>query len=135
MRFCGTKVSLLNALRRSRTIRGLAGLATAVSAVACSIAPAYASNQAGTVTHVAFVGGTNGRFLFWVSGAKTGAVPTCDCCARWEVFAGDAYGQSVVSVIMTAYAAGKQVSVSGLSTPACLSGANDTELVGFVEGN
>jgi len=135
MRYCGARVSLFNALRCNRTIRGLAGLATAVSAIACSIAPAYASNQAGTVTNVAFVGGSNGRFLFWVSGTKTGTVPACDCCGRWEVFAGDSYGQSVVSIIMTAYAAGKQVSVSGLSTPTCLPGANDTELVGFVEGN
>jgi len=125
--------SFFNFLRNSSNIRYIARLATA--AIACSVAPAYASNQAGTVTQVAFVGGTNGRFLFWVSGSKTATVPSCDCCARWEVFAGDAYGQALVSVIMTAYAAGKQVTVNGLPTPTCLVGANDTELVGYIQSN
>ena len=129
------RANLFDTLRRNRALRGLAGLATATAALACTLAPAYASSQSGTVTNVAFVGGTNGRFLFWVSGTKTGTVPSCDCCSRWEVAAGDAYGQALVSIIMTAYAAGKQVSISGLGTPACHPGTNDSELVGFAQSN
>lgn len=110
--------------------RRLATLATITMAVCATAAPAWASSQSGTVTSVSFV--QNGRrVLFWMSGAKTGAVPSCDCCGRWEIYVGDAYGQALLSIIMTAYASGKNVSLTGAGT--CQPGALDTEGVAYVQ--
>lgn len=100
--------------------------AIVVAAVATGVAPAHASEQAGTVTKVAFAGG---RFLFWVGGARTGTRPACDCCGRWEMAISDASSQARMSVILTAYAQGKAIFVQGYSAPVYVAGSNDTESV------
>ncbi|WP_156025007.1 hypothetical protein [Sphingomonas phyllosphaerae] len=99
-----------------------------VIGVAGSSTPALASNQGGLVTKVAFAGP---RLLFWVSGARGGARPGCDCCNRWELAVSDPNGQARMSLVLTAYAQGKNISIAG--TGACVAGANDTEGVDYFE--
>jgi hypothetical protein len=108
----------------------LPGVAAVMFTYAASVMPAYASGQAGTITSVAFTGG---RLLFFMSGTRTGTRPGCDCCSRWEITVGDAYGQALLSIVMTAYAGGRSVSLSGSSS--CVSGANDTEGVAYIQSN
>lgn len=84
--------------------------------------PAYASDQSGTVTRVAFA---DGRFLFWLSGPRIGSRPTCDCCSRWELTVSNANTQGQMTLIMTAYAQSKTLTVVG--TGVCVAGSNDTE--------
>jgi len=114
--------------KRLKLGRPLSGLALAIGILAGLSAPAEASNQSGNVTSVAFV---SGRVLFWLSGTKTGTIPSCDCCGRWEITANSPNGQALMSIIMTAYAQGKQVALSGSGS--CVVGSNDTEGVGYIQ--
>ena len=45
----------------------------------------------------------------------------------------DANTQALMSIVMTAYAQGKTVNLSGSGT--CVSGANDTEGVSYIQSN
>jgi hypothetical protein len=90
--------------------------------------PALASDQTGNITSIAM---TAGRVFFWMSGARTGTKPSCDCCSRWEIVVNDANSQAKMAIILTAYAQGKAISVAG--TGACVGGANDTEGVNYFQ--
>lgn len=113
----------LAVLRNNTIVASVAALAV----LAASATPSYASSQNGTITSVAF---TSGRILFWMSGTRT-TKPACDCCGRWEVSVADANGQALMSIIMTAYAEGKAVNLTG--TGSCVTGANDTEGVSYIQ--
>lgn len=111
-------------------LRWKAALAAAffLAGVAGISQQAQASNQGGTITKVAFAGP---RFLFWVNGGRGGARPACDCCSRWELAVSDPNGQARMSLILTAYAQGKNITIAG--TGSCVAGANDTEGVDYFE--
>ena len=106
----------------------LAVAATSFMLLFVASAPAHASDQAGTVTKIAYAGG---RYLFWISGSKIGSVPSCDCCGRYEITVNDNVGQALMSLIITAYGSGRSIYVSGSN--GCVGNANDTEGVGYME--
>lgn len=107
-----------SALAAAFSLAGVAGISQ----------KAQASNQGGKITKVAFAGP---RFLFWVSGGRDGARPGCDCCSRWELAVSDPNGQARMSVILTSYAQGKNISIVGSGS--CVAGSNDTEGVDYFE--
>ena len=69
--------------------------------------------QPGTVSSI--LSDRDGRLFFNTSGARTGA-PACATAARWVINMSSSGGQIIASTVLTAYAQGKAVSVSGTGT-------------------
>lgn len=90
--------------------------------------PAFASNQSGTVTLIAWA---DGRFFFSLNGARTGTVPSCSCCNRWEVKSNTDGGRALIAMILSAQGTGKSVTVLGSGS--CVADTNDTEGVTYGE--
>jgi hypothetical protein len=92
--------------------RRLAAMTAAVLAVAGLASPAAASSsQSGTISTILPL--RNGIVLFNHSGART-ATPACHTIAgRWAIDASTTAGQAALSVLMSAYLAGKKIAVLG----------------------
>jgi len=141
----GVLSSLATALAGVMAGRLLGGLASMALILAAPTVVSAAS-QTGTITKVIFIaapssggtasGGPAGRVLFYVSGAKTGWSPACDAngtAGPWEISTSTAWGQALMSVMMTAYAQGKQINING--SGACVLGAYTSEGVASFQSN
>jgi len=130
MMIVGFRQGLLVAQVARTLRRGVFAMAAGSAVFAASVAPVSASGLAsGTITSVVY---TSGRVLFFTSGTRT-AQPTCACCNRWEIDFTTAQAQSFVALLLTAYASGRNVTISGTGT--CVGGANDTEGVAYIQSN
>ena len=69
-----------------------------------------------------------GIFFFSQTGVRS-AIPTCEVYNRWAVDVNTPRGQSMMSLILTAYSQGKNVSIAG--TGEC-GVAGDTEGIEFI---
>jgi hypothetical protein len=132
---CAVAVTRGGGLRRY-----LSSAAVGTALLVASAQPVLASSQIGAVTQVGFAGG---RFLFWMSGARTGAPTGCSIPTgapnntnyelRWEMTVADANSQARMSVVLTAYSQGKSVTVFG--TGSCVLPWKDTEGVEIILTN
>jgi|GEM_PF-1119321 len=100
----------------------------AVSALFLTIfsVPALASDRAGTISLVHSM--PDGVILFYLSGSRAPAPPSCNVVDRWAFNATTAAGQARLALLLTAYASGKVIAVHGTGT--CPDRA-DTETVDF----
>ncbi len=103
---------------------GLAALLTLTAAPAASSSADY-----GFVSSVYAT--ASGAILFHTSGVKDGASPSCGAAipSRFAIDASTVAGQAAASTLLTAYAMGKKVMVSG--SGACTIWG-DTETIHFI---
>ena len=93
--------------------------------------PAYAGGAApvGTINTIQpLVSPPLGVLFFNTTGSHTGG-PSCATGTRWAIDTTTSAGQTMASVVLTAYALGKQIAVTGTGT---CSAWSDTETVYYL---
>jgi hypothetical protein len=122
-------VDAFNAPRIRRALVAIGGLL--LLAGACFFTPAAeaSSTNAGNVERVLIL--SSGIVTFNLTGGRT-ALPSCQgptVPTRWAFNSSTTAGQSMLSLILTAYAANKQISVVGTGT---CTDWSDTESVSLI---
>jgi hypothetical protein len=120
-----------SALKRYAVISLIISLGAFSNLSSNSIARASAANN-GTINTI--ISMPSGVFLFNSNGTRT-TIPSCATNepARWAINGSTAAGQSTIAVVLSAYAAGKQVFVSGASTCNTWGDTEDVQYVGIVD--
>lgn len=118
----------LPAVRRvwSKTLRALV---LAVFASAAAFSPI--STQASTVNNAKLtqlITNSVGAVFFMTDGTRAGD-PACDTMHRWVIAANTIQGQALASTVLSAYLAGRIVTVAGKGTCATWADSEDVDYV------